>query len=279
MDFDITKYEELMAMGVEYGFQALSALAILIVGWIMGNWVRNRIHNFSKLDGTIRSFLGGFAKYAILAVSFIAVLGQSGVQTASLLAVLGAAGLAIGLALQGTLSNVASGVMILVLRPFGVGDYITFGSMGGTVKTLGLFGCELSTPENVYVFAPNSKIWGTEITNFSRNPIRRQDLTIGISYDSNIDDAMAVVQNVLDKDERLLREEDKAPIIKVANMGDSSVDLKVRIWSKREDFFAVQWDLQKAIKQALDSNDITIPFPTRTLEIANPEALAGKSKS
>lgn len=270
MEIDINEYMEL---AITWGMRLLSALLILIAGWVIGSWAKKRIRNINKIDGTLASFLGGFAKYTILAVAFVAVLGQFGIQTASLLAVLGAAGLAIGLALQGTLSNVAAGTMLLILRPFGVGDYIEFNGSGGTVNTLGLFGVELTTPDNKYVFAPNSAIWGSEIVNYTRNKQRRQDLIVGISYDSDINKAMKTIQAVLKKEKRLVETTGKEPIIVVSNMGDSSVDLTVRVWSKTPDFFAVQWDLKKAIKEALDKDGISIPFPTRTLEISNPEAL------
>ncbi len=270
MEVDLVQYTEL---AIIWGMRLLSALAILIVGWIAGNWVKKRIHNIKKLDKTLSSFLGNFAKYVIIAVAVIAVLGQFGIQTASLLTVLGAAGLAIGLALQGTLSNVAAGVMILILRPFSLGDYIEFGSTGGTVISLGLFGVELNTPDHKYIYAPNSQVWGTEITNFSRNKQRRQDLTIGISYDSDINKAIKTIEGVLSKEKLLITTAGKEPLIVVANMGESSVDLKVRIWSKTDDFFIIQWELLKAIKEALDTDGISIPFPTRTLEIANIEDL------
>lgn len=272
MDIDITQYAELITV---WGMRALSALAILIAGWVLGNWVKGRIFRIKRLDKTLSSFLGVFLKYLILAVSIVAVLGQFGIQTASLLAVLGAAGLAIGLALQGTLSNVAAGTMLLILRPFKIGDYIEFSGTGGVVTALGLFGTELNTPDNKFVFAPNSSIWGTEIVNFSRNKQRRQDIAVGISYDSDINKAMKTIENVIKKEERLVLTAGKEPTIVVKNMGDSSVDLMLRIWTKTEDFFAVQWDLNKAIKEALDKDGISIPFPTRTLEIANPEALKG----
>lgn len=275
MEIDLNEYIEL---AVFYGMRVLSALLILIAGWMIGNWVKKRINNVKKMDQTLSSFLGVFFKYAILAVSFIAVLGQFGIQTASFLAVLGAAGLAIGLALQGTLSNVAAGAMLLILRPFKVGDYIEFGSTGGVVSSLGLFGTELNTVDNRYVFAPNSKVWGNEITNYTRNKQRRQDISVGISYGSNIDKAIKVVNAVLKKEKRLVETTGKEPIIVVDAMADSSVNLKVRIWTQTPDFFLVQWDLKKAIKEALDSNGIDIPFPTRTLEISNPEALAPKEK-
>jgi small conductance mechanosensitive channel len=269
----------LVELAIFWGGRLVAAIMILIAGWVIGKWVSGRICKIQRLDTTICSFLGGFAKYAVFAVSIVAVLGQFGVETASLLAVLGAAGLAIGLALKGTLSNIAAGTMILLLRPFNLGDYITFGQTGGTVISLGLFGTELVTPDNVYVFAPNSKIWGSEITNYSRNDQRRQDLAVGISYDSDIDKAMEVIHGVLAEDERLLRTEGKEPIVKVTNMGDSSVDMIVRVWTDRADFFAAQWDLKKKIKEALDNSGITIPFPTRTLEISNPQALPGNAQN
>ncbi|MEM7617772.1 MAG: mechanosensitive ion channel domain-containing protein [Pseudomonadota bacterium] len=256
---------------IKYGADLVGAILILIAGWIIGGWMKRRIQNIHKLDRTLSSFLGGFAKYAILAVSVVAVLAQFGVQTASLLTVLGAAGLAIGLALQGTLSNIAAGTMLLILRPFNLGDYIEFGSTGGTVTSLGLFGTELNTVDNKYVFAPNSQIWGTEITNYTRNKQRRQDLTIGITYDSDINKAFDVITKTVEQEERLVTTSGKEPVIVVGALGGSSVDIKVRIWTKTDDYFAVQWDLTKAIKEALDANDIGIPFPTTTLEFANPD--------
>ncbi len=270
MDINLEEYMELI---IYWGLRIIGALIILIVGWLVGSWVRSRIQNVKKLDKTIASFLGNLAKYIILAVSLVAVLGQFGVQTASLLAVMGAAGLAIGLALQGTLSNVAAGTMLLILRPFGVGDYVEFSSTGGTVTALGLFGTELITVDNKYVFAPNSTVWGNEITNYTRNKQRRQDITIGVSYGSDLNKAFKTINNVLKKEDRLVQTTGKEPIIAVANMGDSSVDIKVRIWTKTDDYFVVQWDLLKAIKEELDRDGIDIPFPTRTLEIVNPEAL------
>lgn len=275
MDIDVSQYSGLIELSMTWGLRLISALAILIAGWVIGSWVRKRIRNIQKIDQTISSFLAGFARYAILAVSIVAVLGQFGIQTASLLAVLGAAGLAIGLALQGTLSNVASGVMMLLLRPFSVGDFIDFGGTSGTVKTVGLFGVELNTLDNRYIFAPNSNVWGNNIINFSRNTQRRQDIPVGISYDSDINKAIKTVQRVLDKEERIITTGDKAPTIAVSSMGDSSVNLTARIWTKTSDFLSVQWDLNKAIKEAMDKDGIDIPFPTRTLEIINPEALKG----
>lgn len=263
---------QIIELSIAWGTRIIGALAILIAGWVVGSWIKKRITNIKKLDKTISGFLGGLVKYIVLAVAVVAVLGQFGIQTASLLAVLGAAGLAIGLALQGTLSNVAAGTMLLILRPFKVGDYVEFGGTGGVVQSIGLFGTELNTVDNKYVFAPNSNVWGSEIVNYNRNKQRRQDIPVGISYGDDINKAFDVIQRVVDAEKRFITTSGKEPIIRVINMGDSSVDLMVRAWTKTEDFFAVQWDMNKAIKEALDENGISIPFPTRTLEVISGNA-------
>lgn len=268
---------ELIELGISWGLKVIAAIAILIVGRIVGKWLAKRIGNIEKLDSTLQTFLGKLAKYTILAIAGITVIGLFGIPMASLLAVMGAAGLAIGLALQGTLSNVAAGVMMLILRPFSVGDYIEYGGTGGVVSALGLFGTELTTLDNRYIFAPNSTIWGSEVVNFTRNKQRRQDISVGVSYDTDLNKAFKTIETVLKKEKRLITTKGKEPIIAVEAMADSSVNIKVRIWTKIDDFFGVQWDFLKNVKEALDKDGISIPFPTRTLEISNPEALANKS--
>lgn len=266
-----------------WGMRVISALAILIAGWVIGNWIKNTIYKIKKLDDTLKSFLGGLAKYAVLAVAFITVLGQFGVETASLLAVLGAAGLAIGLALQGTLSNVASGVMMLILRPFNVGDYIEAGGIAGIVKTLGLFGTELATVDNIYIFVPNKQVWDSAIHNYNRNRQRRQDITCGISYGDDIDKAFKIFEKAVKAEKRLVETKGKEPIIMVTSLGDSSVNITARVWTEISDFWAVKWDLTKAIKEGLDKGGVTIPFPTRTIEYAPgseaPAAVKPKKKA
>ncbi|MBL4804118.1 MAG: mechanosensitive ion channel [Alphaproteobacteria bacterium] len=280
MELDLGPESEFIALLTFWGMRLLTAIAILIAGWVIGKWASNRIKSFKKLDDTLKSFLGGLAKYGILSIAFVAVLGQLGVQTASLLAVLGAAGLAIGLALQGTLSNVASGVMMLILRPFNVGDYIEAGSVSGTVKSLSLFATELATLDNLYVFAPNSQIWNSEIINYNRNKQRRFDLVNGIAYDEDIDKAIKAIKAIIDKEERIITTAGKEPVYYVSSLGDSSVNVGVRYWTATSDFLATKWDLTKATKEALDKAGISIPFPTRTLEFSpeSVEALAASSK-
>ncbi|MCB9964651.1 MAG: mechanosensitive ion channel [Rhodospirillales bacterium] len=270
-----------MDIALEWSMRLLSGVLVLGAGWIIGNTARKAIEKIKALDETLRSFLGGFAKYAIFAFAGVIVLGQFGVQTASLIAVLGAAGLAIGLALQGTLSNIAAGVMLLILRPFNVGDYVEFNGNGGTVKTLGLFGTELATPDNVYIFAPNSAVWGANLYNYSRNHQRRMDLNFGISYNDDITKAQKTVQKVLDADKRLVTTEGKKPQVMTSNMGDFSINLIARFWCKSTEYWDVKWDLTKAIKEALDQEGITIPFPTRTIihEDARPAETEKPAKS
>lgn len=253
------------------------ASLILMAGWMLGNYVYKIIQNIKKLDDTLKSFLGAIAKYAILTLAGVMILQQFGVQIASLLAILAAAGLAIGLALQGTLSNVSAGVMLLILRPFDVGDFISCGGTTGTVKSLGLFVTELSTSENVYIFVPNSKLWNTDIKNFSRHDTRRQDLIFGISYNDDINKAFKTIENTISKDERIFTDEGKAPKIMVTNLGDSSVDITLRIWSDRGDVASIKVDTMKAIKEALDRDGISIPFPTRTIEMVQPANEAVKA--
>jgi len=255
----------------------VTAGLILIAGWVLGNQAKNTIQKIKKLDGTLKSFLGGMAKYAILAVSLVMVLQQFGVQTASLLAVIGAAGLAIGLALQGTLSNVAAGVMLLILRPFNIGDTISCGSIKGTVKSLGLFVTELSTPDNIYIFVPNSNLWNTQIENFSRNNTRRQDIVFGISYNDDINKAFKTIEKAVKKEDRILQTKGKEPQIMVTNLGESSIDITLRIWSSTSDVWALKTDTMKTVKEALDKDGISIPFPTRTIEMNQATPVANQS--
>ncbi|MCF8495616.1 MAG: mechanosensitive ion channel [Alphaproteobacteria bacterium] len=275
MDFDVDGGLSLITF---WGLRVISTILILIAGWMMGKYLSRMIFRVRKLDETLKSFLGGFVQYTVFAIAIITVLGQFGVQTASLIAVLGAAGLAIGLALQGTLSNVAAGVMILVLRPFNVGDFIQFGPNSGTVKSLGLFGTELATAENVYIFSPNATIWNADIYNFSRNPQRRQDILVGISYRDDIDKAFAAIKEVLDSETRLLRVEGKEPQVMVNMMGDLSVDIIVRVWSSTVEYWNIRYDLTKAIKEAFDREGISVSAAQRTLQLVSSQDMDEQKK-
>lgn len=259
---------ELLPMIITVGGRVVAAILILIVSWMIGNWIDGRFDKMKRLDSTLRNFLGNFFKYLVVIVGVITVIGLFGIPMASLLAVLGAAGLAIGLALQGTLANVASGVMLLILRPFNVGDYITWGNEGGTVKSLGLFGTELAMADNVYIFAPNSKIWGNEIRNFSRNMLRRQDISINIRYEDDVSKAFKIIQRVLDSDPRVLKEpDDKKPQVIADSLQDFAVVVIARFWSSTGDYWGLRWDMNKQIKEALEAEGIMIQLTPRQLAV------------
>jgi small conductance mechanosensitive channel len=251
-----------------WGLQAVGAVAVLILGRWVASGVRKasgRALKRSGVDETLAPFLTGIAYYLVLAVVLIAVLSLFGIETTSLVAVVGAAGLAIGLALQGTLSNFAAGVMLLLFRPFKLGDFIVAGGSTGTVVEVGIFTTTLNTPDNVKIIVPNSDVAGGTITNYSAYDRRRNDLAIGISYDDDIGKAMAVIQQILDADSRV--HDDPAPVIAVAELGDSSVNLVVRPWCNASDYWDLRFDLQRKIKEDLESAGCSIPYPQRDLHV------------
>ena len=252
-----------------YGLNVVGAIAILIVGLIIAGWAARAVDRglarSSRVDDTLRGFFSSFAKYFIIVFTVLAVLAQFGVQTASLIAVFGAAGLAIGLALQGTLSNLAAGVMLLLFRPFKIGDYIEAAGLSGTVKSITLFVTEMATPDNVQVVVPNGELWGASIHNYSFHDTRRVDLTLGIGYEANIADAKAAILDEVSKDARA--HADPAPMVAVLGLGESSVDLVVRVWCAAGDYWSLKFDLTEALKNRLDREGISIPFPQRTVHM------------
>lgn len=257
-----------------HGLDVIAAIVTLIAGWIIAGWgkrvVTAAFNRTEKLDAMITGFAANGVRYAILAVTVIAVLERFGVQTTSFVALLGAMGLAIGLAMQGTLSNVAAGVMILFFRPFKVGDFIEGGGVSGTVKTVSLFLTNLNTPDNVEIILPNSALWNASIKNYSFNRDRRLDLVFGIGYGDDIDQAMGIINSIIDGDDRCRK--DPEPLVVVGNLGDSSVDLIVRVWCKGGDYWALKWDLLKTVKQTFDKEGVSIPYPQRDVHIINPSA-------
>jgi small conductance mechanosensitive channel len=262
-------YEQAAPMVLEYGENIVSAILILIVGWWvagrLGAAVRKLLDKQKRMDGTVKPLIGNLVKYTILTITIVAVLGRFGVQTASIIAVLGAAGLAIGLALQGTLQNIAAGIMLLALRPLKVGEYVQAGSLGGTVEEIGLFTTTLTTADGVYICAPNSALWNQAITNYSRNPTRRLDFEVGIAYDDDIAAAQKALMALMEGDERV--KQDPAPMTMVTALADSSVNINMRCWVSTADFWAVKWDMQKGAKTAVEDAGCTIPFPQRDLHM------------
>jgi small conductance mechanosensitive channel len=263
--------ENVIAVGVDYGIDIVGAIVLLIIGWTIAGWgrrgVRHALDRVPRMDETLKPFLAKLVWYVIMVFVLVAVLNQFGVQTTSLIAVLGAAGLAIGLSLQGTLANVASGVMLLFLRPFNVGDYVDAGGIAGTVVEIGLFNTEIKTSAGLALIVPNSTIWSSPITNYSRNPTRRFDLAVGIGYDDDIDGAMALLMGLMTGDDRVLF--DPAPLVAVMELGDSAVIIKLRAWTASGDYGATVWDLNKAIKNELQAAGYSIPYPQRDIHIVS----------
>ena len=245
----------------------LAVILILIVGWIIAAWLGRRmadVGNRSKhLDDTLFNFLGSIVRYVILGFTALIVLNTFGVQTTSVVAAVGAAGLAIGLALQGTLSNVAAGVMLILFRPLKIGDFVEVAGKMGTVKDVTLNFTELADVSNVQVIIPNSEVWGNVIDNYSAYPTRRVQWTFGVGYGANLKQAEDVIRDTIMADER--SHSDPAPFIQVNNLNDSSVDFLVRVWCKSGDYFQYQADMKRMVKEALDDASVPIPFPTRTI--------------
>jgi small conductance mechanosensitive channel len=264
--------ETLREVVTTWGIKAIGALVVLIVGLIAAKWIRSSVCNaLSKrnVDDTLVPFLASLVYYLVLAFVLIAVLGMFGIEATSMVAVLGAAGLAVGLAMQGTLSNFAAGVMLLVFRPFKVGDFVDAGGVAGSVVEVAIFSTTLHSPDNVRITVPNSSVYGAVIKNFSANDTRRNDMAIGISYGDDIGKAIEILQKCVDADERVLR--DPAPVIGVSELGDSSVNLVVRPWCKKEDYWGLRFDLTRKMKEEIEAAGCSIPFPQTDVHLHKAE--------
>ena len=245
----------------------VAALLILIAGFVIAGWGKRRVYSLAErhpsLDQTLFNFLGNIVRYAVIALSVVVVLNTVGIQTTSLVAAIGAAGLAIGLALQGTLSNVAAGVMIVFFRPIRLGDFVDINGQMGTVKEINLNFIELASVGNVQIIVPNSQVWGHTIVNYSTYATRRAEWTFGVGYGSDLGAAERVIRETIMADPRSMSEPE--PFVQVNNLGDFSVDFLVRVWVASADYFQYQADMKRAVKQALDAAGVEIPFPTRTV--------------
>ncbi len=245
-----------------WGLKVVGAVALLVVGMIVAKTIRASVRKAmakTSMDATLIPFLSGMVYYLIVAVLLTAVLGMFGVQTTSLIAVLGAAGFAVGMAMQGTLSNFSAGVMLLFFRPFKVGDFIDAAGVAGTVQEIGIFSTTLNTPDNVRIILPNSAVFGATIKNFSTNDNRRNDMVVGIGYGDDIGLAIRTIEEILQADSRVLS--DPAPGVAVAELADSSVNLNVRPWCRKEDYWPLRSDLQRRFKERLEEAGCNIPYP------------------
>lgn len=259
-----TLKETLMA----YAPKVLAALAILIVGRIVVGLLRNLIQKAmirANVDTTLISFTASVTYVALMAFVVVSAMGKLGIPTTSFIALIGAAGLAIGLALQGSLGNFASGVLMIIFKPFKVGDFVEAGGVAGVVMEIGIFNTELKTGDNKKMIVPNASVTGGNITNYSAHDTRRVDLVIGVGYGDDLDKVKKTLQDILAGENRILPE--PAPTIGVSELGDSSVNLVFRPWVKTADYWPVLFALTEEIKKRFDKEGISIPFPQRDVHM------------
>jgi small conductance mechanosensitive channel len=267
MDFStiLGKVYELLTV---YGIKVVAAIVIFVVG----RWVARAIANFikkmmakSNTDETLIKFVGSLSYIALLAFVIIAALNQLGIQTTSFIAVIGAAGLAIGLALQGSLGNFAAGVLMIIFKPFKVGDYIEGAGVAGVVEEIQIFNTQLVTPDNKTVIVPNAKMTGDNITNYTTKGTRRVDFVFGIGYEDDIDKARQIIEGIINQDERVLK--DPAPMVAVSELADSSVNFTARAWTAAGDYWSFYFDTTEKVKKQFDAEGISIPFPQRDVHV------------
>lgn len=266
-------WQELGPVIVSWALQLVGAGAVLVLGWMSAKWIRRSVRRGlerTEVEPTLVSFVASGTYYLILVFVAVAVLNLFGVQTASLVVALGAAGIAVGMALQGTLSNFSSGVMLLLFRPFHVGDYVEAAGVAGNVEEIGIFQTRLSTTDNVRVVVPNSMIYGDVVRNYSANERRRIDLVVGIGYGDDIGVALDAIRSVLAAEDRLLDEPE--PTVAVDGLGDSAVQLVVRPWCRTEDYWSVRRDLVRALKEGLEAAGCQLPYPQRDVHLHREES-------
>lgn len=265
--------DQASALAVQYSFSILGAIILLIVGWVtaslISRWAYEGISRVRGIDETLARFFTNVVRYALLVLVFVTVLGQFGVQTASIIATLGAAGLAVGLALQGTLQNIAAGIMLLVLRPFRVGEYIETSSVSGTVLEIGLFATELRTEDGLYRLAPNSTLWNTPITNYSRQPTRQNEVKINITHQDDLDLAMETLMKLATADKRVLKT--PAPSVFIDSLSDSAVSVTLRYWASTGDWWSLSRDMIKRVKLAFDKRGEVGDAPAEVSNAPVPE--------
>ncbi|QUY47747.1 small-conductance mechanosensitive channel MscS [Serratia plymuthica] len=264
---------------IQYAVNIVAAIVILIIGSIVARVIGNALNRVMKLrgiDATVADFLAAIVRYGVLAFTFIAVLGRIGVQTTSVIAVLGAAGLAVGLALQGSLSNFAAGVLLVIFRPLRVGEYVDLGGVAGTVDQVQIFSTTLRTADNKTIVVPNGKIIAGNIINYSREPNRRVDIVVGVAYNADIDVVKKVLGDVIAADKRIMHA--KGVTVRLNEMAPSSLNFVTRSWTTNAEYWNVYFDLMENFKRALDANNIGIPFPQMDVHLYRTEQAAAKAE-
>ncbi|MFH8135520.1 small-conductance mechanosensitive channel MscS [Pantoea osteomyelitidis] len=268
------------ALLLSYAVNIVAAIAILIVGMIVARIISNGINRLlvaRHIDATVADFLSALVRYGIIAFTLIAALGRVGVQTASVIAVLGAAGLAVGLALQGSLSNLAAGVLLVTFRPLRAGEFVDLGGVMGTVLSVQIFSTTLRTGDGKIAVVPNGKIITGNIINFSREPVRRNEFIIGVAYDADVDQVITLLREVVDADQRVLQ--DKGVQIGLNELAASSLNFVVRCWSNSSDLQDVYWDLMKNFKRTLDAHGIGIPYPQMDVHLHQVKQADGEAQT
>ncbi|CDH05300.1 mechanosensitive channel protein (MscS family) [Xenorhabdus bovienii str. oregonense] len=262
---------------IQYAVNVVSAIVILIVGLLvakLANKAVKRVMSLRGIDATISDFLSAIIRYAIIAFTIIAVLGKLGIQTASVIAVIGAAGLAVGLALQGSLSNFAAGVLLVIFRPLRTGEYVIIGGVEGTVVQVQIFSTTLRSGDDRIIVIPNGKIIANDIINTSREPNRRTQIMVGVAYNADIDEVKRVLSDVVKADKRIQHE--KGITIRLHEMAPSSLNFIVRVWTNNDDAWSVYWDLMEGFKRTLDQHNISIPFPQMDVYLHQQQAAIQK---
>ncbi|WP_309497630.1 mechanosensitive ion channel domain-containing protein [Sulfurovum sp.] len=269
MNTDVNKYMDLaIQYGAEYGIRIIGAIAIFVIG----KWVAKKLSGLIKklmergeVDPTLSAFVASIIDILLMVVVVLAAIKNLGIDTTSFIAILGAAGLAIGLALQGTFGNIGSGVILILFRPFEVGNFIAVGGESGTVEAITLFNTTLLTPDNKVILIPNSTVAAGNITNFSKKAERRVDFVFGIGYDDDLKLAKATLQEIIDADTRILKFPES--FIGVGELGDSSVNFTVRVWVKASDYWGVHFDTTEKVKLTFDAKGISIPYPQMDIHL------------
>ncbi|HBH88830.1 mechanosensitive ion channel domain-containing protein [Ponticaulis sp.] len=268
MEFDPQAiWDQYGVLIVNGALNVIGAIILLIIGLRIAGWlasvVRTQAEKRENVDNTLANFFASIVRWGVTAAVVIAVFGIFGIPVASFAAVLGALTLAIGLSMQGALGNIASGVMIMLFRPYKLGDFIEVSGVSGSVKDINLFQTVIATPDNKKIMIPNGQAIDGVITNYSGYTTRRCDVVFGIDYDDDFDNAIAILKEIIAADERIMK--DPEPFVRVTNLGDSSVDITCRLWCQASDYWAIKFDLLEKVKKSFDKQGVSIPYPHTTI--------------